>query len=173
MGGEFRPEDQALWRRWRDGDAAGQARAPEPDFVALAAYAEGRLSSAVDDAELDNEIRIIEDFLANRAEAIADIGAGRDAAGWERHSPAPEAMVLRAQSLIRGAEAGIVPFRARRASWKAIAVAASLLAAGVAGFSIGMDDWLSLTNSSGASLTDELMDPPGTMLANFDEDGSL
>jgi hypothetical protein len=142
-------------------------------MASLAAYSEGRLFGAVSDAESDSEIIEIEEFLSARPEIVVDLWAARDATASEFRSPTPEKIILRAQSLIVEAQAGVEPFRPRRAPWRAIAVAASLVAAGVVGFTIGMDDWLSLANAAGPSLSQEFMDPPGTMLANFDEDSNL
>ena len=65
--------EAALWARWRAlAAASGAGRAPEPDALLLAAYAEGRLDEAAAAA--------VEDWLAEEPERLADVAAARAAA---------------------------------------------------------------------------------------------
>jgi anti-sigma factor RsiW len=148
--------DRRLWQRWQ---ALGeQSRVAEPDAMLLAAYAEGRLSEA--------EAEPVEAWLAVTPEALSDVIAARSA---YQHPPrqAHERILDKASDLVPGmapATAEILPFQPkaqpRLPRWRTAlawsSIAASLLCASLAGFSMGSDAYMNLSgmNLSGASRVD-------------------
>jgi hypothetical protein len=178
MGGESSKADASLWRIWRDGAAAAGEAAVEPDALKLASYAEGRLGKRGFDGETDPEMREIEAWLAAHPGGLAELSAAREAATLATLPEAAPEIIARAAALIALPAEGVVPFRPRLRSWRAAAawsgLAASLFLSTAIGFSAGADDWLQLNNvSSSSSLTQELLDPPGTVFNNLDLDGAI
>lgn len=173
MGPGEKAGEAALWARWRALAAASEAkRAPEPDALLLAAYAEGRLNEAAAAA--------VEVWLAEEPERLADIVAARAAA--TATAVAPEALVARATALVGPADPKIVPFRypTRRAQgWRSVAawgsLAASILATSLIGFALGNDAYLTLAGgSSGETAVQDLFEPPGSgIFPTMEEDLSI
>jgi hypothetical protein len=162
-----RQDDAAVWRRWRSASAMGVAPS-EPDALALAAYAEGRLTET--DAEA------IEDWLALNPAAIEDVLLARRAE--EGPVPvAPEAIMTRAAALVGERSAQVLAFRRltpSRRSWSSAArwsaMAASILVACFVGVAMGDATYAVL--ASGSTLGQDLIDPPMGFLSTFDEDSS-
>jgi hypothetical protein len=162
-------KDAALWQRWRQHAHPATGR-DAADWLALAAYAEGRLD--------ETQAEPVEDWLAEHPEALADLTAARAAAA----SPLPaasEAVIARAAALVEPmAGAQIIPFRTaagpHRPAWRmAMAwsgIAASLLVTSLAGFALGNDAYLNLVGRPAAESTiHELLDPPSVMFADDEE----
>jgi len=163
--------DAALWRRWRDGaDSAGDAVA-EPDALLLAAYAENRLGRAGVDPEFDNEISMIEAWLLRGSGAFDDILEARQATA-EPAGPVSSAVLDRAMALIADPQPGVVILRPRRSRIRVAMVAASLVAASLVGFAVGMDDWLSLVGASQTQAYDQELLGPSTPLLGGEEDSA-
>jgi hypothetical protein len=165
-----RQDDAAIWRRWRSAAAMGAARA-EPDALALAAYAEGRLSET--DAEA------IEDWLALNPAATEDVVLARRAEAVA--SPAASAAVIARAAALVGAGAEVLAFRRpapSRRSWRLAAswsaMAASLVMACVLGYTVGHDAgiYATLARGSSTALGQELLDPPTGLFNGLDEDSS-
>lgn len=160
--------DATLWRRWQDGSEAADQAVAEPDVLLLAAYAENRLGRAGTDPEFDSEISAIEAWLATYSDAVDDVLEAR------RSATAPAALAGAAtlncaMALIAAPQPGVVILRPRRGNVRVVVVAASLLAASVVGFAIGMDDWLSLVGGSQAQASDqELLGPSSPLLGDED-----
>lgn len=166
---EDRATDAALWRRWRRDFRSGPG-GEASDPLLLAAYAEGRLGAAEQDA--------VEDWLADHPEALDDVLAAAGAESGVFSAP-PDSTVLRAAALVGtgGGKGTVVPFplavAQRRRAWRSAAawggLAASLLVTSLVGFGIGDDAYSSLTGQPTAieSAAHELIDPPSTI---FDED---
>ena len=175
MGGEINRADAILWREWRDRtDAAGEA-AFEPDALKLASYAENRLGRPGFDPESDPEISAIEAWLTLHPDAIAELADARAAVAQETLPAVSAEIIARAQALVAAPSDGVVAFRPRLRSWRAAAawsgIAASLFLSTAVGFSAGANDWLKLSDPApSASLVQELLDPPGTVLNNLDLD---
>lgn len=136
--------DQGLWQRWRALD--GPSSADEPDALALAAYAEGRLNEV--------EAESVETWLAGAPGRLADIVAARTAG---RQWPRPARGILdEAFGLVRGVAAAAAPqFRIlpfpRRPHWRtALAwggIAAGLICISLIGFSMGSEAYANLSGS--------------------------
>lgn len=141
-------QDRRLWQRWQ---ALGEeSRVAEPDAMLLAAYAEGRLSEA--------EAETVEAWLAAIPEALGDVIAARTA---YQHPPRLvfERILDKASELVPGAAtvpgAEILPFRPKRLpQWRTTlawsSIAASLLCASLAGFSMGSDAYMNLAGANRA-----------------------
>jgi hypothetical protein len=174
-----KPGGAALWRVWRDGSPE-PARPQAPDALSIAAYAENRLTPPGRDPELDAATVAIEAWLASDPDALSDLAAARTAAGSVQSDRVDAAIVARAATLIAAPAPGIVPFRPKRQNWRgAVAwsgLAASLLAASLVGFSIGLDDSLSLLGAGASpsseqaspSLEQEVIGPSGSVLPGVD-----
>ncbi|HEY5208353.1 MAG TPA: hypothetical protein VIJ42_02790 [Stellaceae bacterium] len=174
-GNEF--TEAAIWRRWRDGQAGAGRTADEPDALTLAAYAAGRLGRGTGDPETDPALAAIEAWLAEHPDSLDDIGAARAAPDDGIFGDASAATIARAQSLIVQPQANIVPLRRTRSGWRGAAawsgIAASLIAASLVGFSIGIDDGLVTGGSSqgqGQLLEQALIGPSAPILSADDED---
>ncbi len=134
-------EGRELWRRWR---ALGNAEPPAaaPDALALARYAEGRLSEA--------EAESVEDWLAARPERLAEIAAARGVA-QQPLAAADEAMIAKACALVAGDDDPKIVKLRPAGNWRnALAwssVAASLVAVSLVGFAMGSDAYRSLSGS--------------------------
>lgn len=151
LGGEAEP---GLWRRFYAPDGG---ETPAPDALALAAYADGRLS--------EEAAAPIERWLAAHPElldeALADISAARGQTP-ATVSATTEAIIAKACALVGGdgASGNVVPFRRAVSSWRnALAwssVAASLVAVSLVGFAMGSDAYqnLSRTQASDAASAD-------------------
>jgi len=142
-------QDRRLWQRWQ---ALGeQSRVAEPDAMLLAAYTEGRLSEA--------EAEPVEAWMAVTPEALSDVIAARSA---YQHPPrqAYERILDKASDLVPSAavpaSAEILPFQPkaqpRLPQWRTAlawsSIAASLLCASLAGFSMGSDAYMNLSGAS-------------------------
>jgi hypothetical protein len=172
MNGGIDRSGAALWRRWREAQAAGEA-AMEPDALTLAAYAENRLGRPGGDPEFDSDISATEAWLTARLETLDDIAAAR------RGAPAAvsEAVIRRAQELVAQPGPGVIPFRPRPVAWRAAAawsgIAASLLVASFIGFSAGAEDWLALGVGDQASgVEQELLGPTNALFGGSEENGT-
>ncbi len=116
------PEDRALWRTYR---AAAPAEA-EPDFMALAAYAEGRLEASAADAleaAIARDPALLADVRAARAVALGDVAA----------IPAPLRTIRMARALVVEPPP---PAWRRAVGWTSVAAAILLVAA--LGFEFGV-----------------------------------
>lgn len=149
MAGMGDEAEQALWRRFY---VPGGTKAPAPDALALAAYAEGRLS--------EKAAEPIEHWLASHPEllndALTDLAAAHGLTPASVY-PSDEAIIAEASALIGGgANGNIVPFRPAAAHWRnALAwssIAASLIVASLGGFAMGSDAY---QNLSGTAVTDQ------------------
>ena len=178
--------DALLWRRWREAcDVAGDDGTP--DFMALAALAEGRLG----DAERQS---VLARALALDTALADDIAAAQEFAGRLDALPAVDPRVIeRAAALVPAAvapSAEIHAFRPRPAAdrdmqrspfspgrtvrWAALA--ASLAVTSYLGFSLGSDAYSSLLGSdaaavqgSGGSGVNELIDPPSGVFSGLSD----
>ena len=172
MAGPLDPTDEAaLWRHWRSYGAADPGAPADPDPVLLAAYAEDRLSPP--------EVEAVEAWLADNPLAAQDILAARQA--LETPLPrAPQAIADRAAALIGAADGvSVLAFRRptpTRRHWRDTirvgAMAASVLAASVVGFSMGTDTFVTLAGGGTQTLSLELLDPPTGLFNALDEDSS-
>jgi hypothetical protein len=163
-----------LWRRWQT--LAPEAEPDEPDFMALAAFAEGRATETASDA--------VDAWLLARPERLDDIVAARSAATPEM-SPemsddaATERMMARAMALVAAPAAGVVAFRrptTRVAGWRsAVAwggLAASVAATSLVGFALGSNAWSTYAGDQQASGYQEIFDPPtGIFSGTGDDEG--
>jgi hypothetical protein len=136
--------DRGLWHRWH---ALQSSDAPAPDALALAAYAEGRLSEA--------EAERVENWLAAYPGGLADVIAAR--AVPQQPSSATADMIARACALVArdaAAAENVVPLRRAPPQWRnALAwssVAASLVAASFVGFAMGSDAYQNLAPTPAA-----------------------
>ncbi len=172
MAGPMDGADEAgLWRRWRLAAGLGPAASAEPGALVLAAYAENRLAPAAVDA--------VEEWLASNPQMLQDILAARQPP--EDSVPAAsEAVMARAAALVGAGEAQVLAFRrptARVRRWGGAvgwgAMAASMLVASLAGFAMGNDAYVTLTDSSRLSLSQELLDPPTGLFNGVDEDSNI
>jgi len=175
MTGDMDRNDAGLWRRWRDGTETAENAVAEPDAMSLAAYAENRLGRDGIDPGFDSEISEIEAWLADRPEALDDLIEARVSADMGTLA-APSDITNRAMALIVGSQSGVVILRPRSRVRTALAwssVAASLVAATIVGFAVGMDDWLSLIGGSQAQAYDQDLTGPSTpLLGGSEEDGA-
>lgn len=166
-----RPEDSALWRRWRAAaKAAGAAPLRAPDPLLLAAYVEGRLNEADRD--------VVEVWLGSHPEAIEDLLAarrlGRREAEW---SAVSEAALARAGGLVRDADPEVLPFRRpvpKAPLWRmAIAwggMAASIAATGLVGFVLGSEAYATLSGGTTIAASQDVFDPPLGFLTGLGEE---
>jgi hypothetical protein len=170
-GNEF--NEAAMWRRWRDGQAAAGEAAAEPDALTLAAYAEARLARPGIDPETDLATAAVEAWLADHPEALGDVVAGRSASD----GVASAAVIARATGLIASPNGNVVALRPARTWRSAVAwssIAASLLAAILIGFQLGNDGIVDLADGSqNPAVEQALIGSPGTILAADDEDTGL
>ncbi len=158
-------EDRALWRRWRD---TTDLTAAEPDALALAAYAEGRLDEAAAEA--------VELWLAEHPESIGDIVAAR-AIGQRPPRLVFNNIVAHASELVPGSENVVAFRRPAVSSWRnALAwasIAASLVLVSFGGFSMGSSAY---ANLSGTSVSDgssvDSPDNTGSIDTYFSDDSS-
>ncbi len=173
MNGGIDRSGAALWRRWREAQATGDA-APEPDPLTLAAYAENRLGRSGVDPEFDNQVGAVEAWLGTRPDAFDDVAAARRR---EAAAAVSDAVILLAQALVAEPGQGVVAFRPRRATWRVAAawggIAASLLVASLVGYSAGAEDWLALGGGDpGSSVEQELLGPANALFGGFEENGT-
>lgn len=165
-----RLEDQALWQRSRDAEAAEDE---VERFLDLAAFAEGRL-----DAEDQERVAAL---LGRDGDAASDVAAARGLAAGP--APAvPDAVFGRACALVT-AEAvprgRVIAFPRRRLSapdlqgfarWGSLA--AAIVMAGWLGFALGADTSISLTRTGSPSdegFFRELLDPSTGFLRDLAE----
>jgi len=177
MIGGFDRSEAALWRRWSADEAAAGEAAAEPDALLLAAYAAHRLGRTGGDPEYDSEIMAIEGWLASHPEALDDILAARAATTEANEILVPATALSRAEGLVAGSESGVVSLGAHRGGWRrsvaAGGIAASLIAASLVGFSIGLNDWLSIGSATrGHGMEAEMFGPPAPLLGGLDEDSA-
>ncbi len=169
--------DPELWRRWQtssrqDSDAAGEARAAEPDFMALAAYAEG----AFDEAAAAG----IELFLAQHPDALGDVVAAR--APEPLPLPANHPTLAPALALVAAPAGAVVAFRAASPAkgvqgWRGVVawggIAAGIAASSVIGFALGSHAYISLMGATDTAADQELLDPPSGLFTGLaDDEGS-
>jgi anti-sigma factor RsiW len=163
-------QQRELWRRWID--LAGTGASEEPDEMALAAYAEGRLDLAAAEA--------VEAYLAAHPEVAEDVAAARGLAGAALPARGAElaAAIARASALVPGSGDRVIAFAAIRpaaprwrfaAQWTALA--ASLAMVSYLGFALGSDasSNLAALDQRRAGLADELLDPPTGFLGGITE----
>jgi len=170
-GNEF--SDAALWRRWREGEAAPAA---EPDALTLAAYAENRLGRAGRDPEDDPAVAAVEAWLVDRPEALDDVAAVRS----PQAGSASEALIARAQSLIARPDANVRPFvPVRVKDWRSAAawsgIAASMIVAVLIGFQLGRFNFMDFPGSGQSPIAQQqpIIGTPGTILVADDEDTGI
>lgn len=177
MAGTGEPADgSALWRRWRALTVTGtEDRAPAPEPLLLAAYAEGRLDEAA--------AAPVELWLAAHPEALAETLADLAAARARPEADAaPEAVIARAAALVAAADPKVVAFRRPPTrglrNWRSLAawsgIAACLLATSLIGFELGSDTYVNLTGnqSPAASAFHDLFEPPGGILPGIEDDSA-
>jgi hypothetical protein len=184
---EAAADDVLLWRRWQAAcDAAGDDGTP--DFMALAALADGRLGDPEGRAALDRALAL-DPALAD------DIAAAQQLAGQFDALPAADPSVVgRAAALVPAAAmqtAEIHAFRSRPATadrgmrrspfsagravrWAALA--ASLAFTSYLGFALGSDTYSSLLGpdtvagqGGGDNGLFELIDPPSGVFSGLSE----
>ncbi len=165
-----RLEDQALWQRSRDTEAAEDE---VERFLDLAAFADGRLGA-------EDRERVVE-LLARDADAAGDVAAARALAA-EPALTVTDAVFGRASALV-GSDAvsrgQVIAFPRRHlgapdlqgfARWGSLA--AAIVMAGWLGFALGADTSISLTRT-GAQSDDgflrELLDPSTGFLRDLTE----
>jgi hypothetical protein len=166
MAGRGDSEERALWRRW---SMHARIDPPAPDALALAAYAEGRLS--------ETAAAPIELWLAAHPEALseilADIAAARDAT----LDAADAAVIAKASALVAGARDNVIPLRRAAPAWRnALAwssVAASLLAASFVGFALGSDAYQHLARTQTAEAASDTFDAASTLDSVFNDDSGI
>jgi hypothetical protein len=162
--------ERTLWRRFY---ALGGTKAPAPDALALAAYAEGRPSEAAAEP--------IEHWLASHPEllndALADLAAAHGLTPASAYTP-DEAIIAKACALVGdGANENIVPFRRAVSGWRSAvawsSIAASLMVASLGGFAMGSDAYqnLSLNTSADTASTDNF-DVSATLVDFSDDSGT-
>jgi anti-sigma factor RsiW len=148
---------QELWRRFA-------AEPVEPDFLALAAYAEGRLAGPERDA--------VEAWLELNPEIATDLGPAEPAAVTEA---AAAAVARRAMALVAAPAGNVVLFQQRpvRRWVEWAAMAATLVAIVYGGFTAGSDVSASLVSTDTAQAdTGDLFDPPTGFFAIFNDSSS-
>ena len=164
-----RPEEAALWRRWRAQQQARPRHGAAPGALWLAAYADGRLDEAATEA--------VEAWLADDPAALDDAIAAR-AAVATAFAAAPEAVVARAAGLIGPGDAKVVAFRPRapqHGGWRTAfawsGIAASLLVTSLFGFTLGSNAYRDLSQQQVATdnALPELLDPPTTLFPSEEE----
>jgi anti-sigma factor RsiW len=159
-------DESALWQRWRRAEAGG----PE-DFMALAAYADGRASDA--------DIAAAERQIGADPDIAADLTAGAEMAAFDVADASLARVVARAEALVERRSATIVPFRGsaarpvrRWAEWTALA--ASVALAAWLGFALGTDTFASLDSSNVTLNSDvrDVFDPPSSFFGSFVDQGT-
>jgi hypothetical protein len=180
MSGGINQGDAALWRRWQlaaAGETAAGATplAAEPEASILAAYAEYRLPGFEGDAEADATLRAVEAWLSSNPDTLGDVLAARGVMAETETVSA--AAIDRAMRLVVDAEDGAISLSPRRGGWRrSVAwggIAAGLVAASIVGFSVGLDDVLSLASAGKVqSMDQELLGPPGALLGGLNEDSA-
>jgi hypothetical protein len=163
MAGLGDSEERALWRRW---SMRGRVDAPAPDALALAAYAEGRLSeTAAEPLEL---------WLAAHPEALSEILADIAAARGATLDAAEATIIAKASALVTGVRDNVVPLRRAAPGWRnALAwssVAASLLAASLAGFAMGSDAYRNFARTQTAEAASDTLDAAAALDSVFNDD---
>lgn len=155
-----------LWRRARDGWQAAVAPSEAPDPLLLAGYLDGALEPAVRER--------VEAWLAGSPEALDLALAARAALTERANPPAPEALVARAQGLVRaprvGAATGSLGERLlaqladvlRPAVWAG--AAALLLLTALGGFELGRLGGQQLAVSDGAASDEQPIEYVGLWL---------
>jgi hypothetical protein len=168
--------DAALWRRWREGQAASGEAAAEPDALVLAAYAENRLGRPGIDPEDDPAIAAVEAWFVDCPAALDDVVAARSSVAGS----ASAALVARAQSLIAQPDEKVwpLPLVSARPSWRSAAawsgIAASMIVAVLIGFQLGRYNIMDLPDSGqNPSIEQAVIGTPGTILATDDEDTGI
>ena len=170
--------DRRLWRRWQALDVLA-SRVAEPDALALAAYAEGRLSEI--------EAEAVEAWLAAAPEGVDDIIAAREI-NQRPPNLVYQHVMSNACHLVAGVDTAAAPetsptstnvvtLHRRLPQWRTAlawsSVAASLLCASMIGFSMGSDAYATLSQTqtvdSGAS---DGLDTPSTLDSYFSDDSS-
>jgi hypothetical protein len=163
MAGLGDSEERALWRRW---SMRGRVDAPAPDALALAAYAEGRLS--------ETEAEPIEHWLAAHPESLGEILADIAAARGATPEVAGAAIIAKASALVTGARDNVVPLRRAAPAWRnALAwssIAASLLAVSLVGFAMGSDAYQHLERAQAAEAASDTLDAAATLDSVFNDD---
>jgi len=156
-------DERALWRRW---SIRSRVDAPAPDALALAAYAEGRLS--------ETEAAPIEHWLAAHPEALSEILADIAAARGAVLEATDAAFIAKASALVTGAQGNVVPLRRAAPAWRnALAwssVAASLLATSLVGFAMGSDAYQHLARAQTAEAASDTLDAAATLDSVFNDD---
>jgi anti-sigma factor RsiW len=166
-------QDRQLWRQFR-ALAGSASRAPEPDALSLAAYAEGRLNEAAAEA--------IETWLVADPARISDVVAARSA--MQRPPQLTyQTVVANACGLIPGdgeapaevpAAGKVVPLRRPAPPWRSAlawsGIAASLLCASFAGFSMGSVAYAKLSPAQSDFLATDSLDTPATLGTFFSDD---
>lgn len=163
-------EMAALWQRYQA--AATEGDFDEPDFLALAEFADGKMS------ETDSEP--VETWLAARPDFIEDLMAARHAALPEAsaETPVDEKLMARAMALVATPTDSVVPLRrpAARAvtGWRGViawgSIAASLAATSLVGFALGNNVWSNLQGDVQISADQDLLDPPSGIFSGLAED---
>ena len=157
--------NEALWRRWRAESRADRPVAT-PDAMALAAYAEGRMS--------ETEAEAIEAWLALYPAALAEVIAARDMAQHPPHL-SYAAIVAHAGALVPAGTSNVVSLRRPAPRWRSAlawsGIAASLVMASMVGFEMGSDAYagLSDTQISQPSQSDGL-DTPASLDSYLSDD---
>jgi hypothetical protein len=164
--------ERALWRRFY---TPGGTKAPAPDVLALAAYAEGGLSEAAAEP--------IEHWLASHPEllndALADLAAAHGLTPASIYVP-DEAIIANACALLSDDATGkIVPFRRNASSWRTAlawsSIAASLMVASLGGFAMGSDAYQNLSLNTGAgadTASADSFDVSATLVDFSDDSGT-
>lgn len=166
-----RAEATALWRRWQT--LAPELEAEEPDFMELAAFAEGHVAETASDA--------VDEWLAAQPDRLDDVVAARTAATAELTTDAAtERMMARAMALVAAPAAGVVPLRrstARVTGWRgAVAwggLAASLAATSLVGFALGSNAWSTFAGDQQASGYQEIFDAPAGIFSGISDDEGI
>jgi hypothetical protein len=162
-------EDRALWRRWRD--TTDSTAAAEPDALALAAYAEGRLGEVAAEA--------VEFWLAEHPESVSDIVAAR-VINQRPPRLVFNNIIAHASGLVEGSAmpSNVVPLRRwSSSSWRnALAwssVAASLVLVSFGGFSMGSSAYANLASATAADgSSPDSPDATGSIDIYFSDDSS-
>ena len=148
---------QELWRRFA-------AEPSAPDFVALAAYAEGRLAGparAAVEAWLELNPEIAADLMPVDAKAVTEAAA--------------DAVAQRAMALVTAPAGNVIALKPRPARrWtERAAIAASLVLIAYGGFTAGSDVSASLVPTDTAQADPgDLFDPPTGFFTVFNDPAS-
>jgi anti-sigma factor RsiW len=166
-------ESRALWRQWM---RASEQPADAFDELTLAAYAEGRLDPATQEA--------VTAYLAHHPALAEDIvlarGVGNAGVPGDRVGDGHALAIARASALVPAFDDRVIAFRqARRVepSWRFAArwgaLAASFAMVSYLGFALGSDasSVLASLDRSAAGISDELLDPPTGFIGGISDVG--